>query len=86
MVRSNGKNRLLAFVILLGAIGGNIIGDILGSNVKMLNFLKLSYPMGTSSPFILNLKMVKLTFGINFNMNIMAVIGVIIAMLLYRKY
>lgn len=86
MVSSDGKNRLLAFVILLGAISGNFIGDILGSNVKMLSFLKIPYPIGTYSPFILNLKMVKLTFGINFNMNIMAVVGITIAMLLYRKY
>ncbi|MCY6370753.1 DUF4321 domain-containing protein [Clostridium ganghwense] len=86
MVRSSGKGGLLAFVILLGAISGNFIGDILGSSVKTLSFLKISYPIGTSSPFILNLKVIKLTFGINFNMNLMAIIGAILAMILYRKY
>lgn len=86
MVRGNGKNSFLIFIILLGAISGSFIGDILGRNVKVLSFLKVAHPIGTSSPFVLNLKVVDLTFGINFYINIMTIVGVILAILLYRKY
>jgi len=86
MVRGSGKNGFLIFVILLGGICGSFIGDILGSNIKALSFLNATHPIGTSSPFILNLKIAQITFGINFYVNIMTIIGVILAILLYRKY
>lgn len=83
MVKGKG---MLVFVIVISAIAGNFIGDIIGSSVKTLNFFKISYSIGTSNPLVLNLKVIKVTLGINFNVNIMAIIGVIIAMVLYRKY
>jgi len=85
-VRGNEKGNFLLFIILLGAICGSFIGDIIGSNVESLSFFKSTYPIGTSSPFILNLKVVQFTFGINFHINILAIIGVVLAILLYRKY
>jgi hypothetical protein len=86
IVRGNEKSGFLLFIVLLGAICGSFIGEILGSNIKALSFLKLTYPIGTSSPFVLNLKVVQLTFGVNFYINILAIVGVVLAILLYRKY
>lgn len=77
---------MVLFIILLGAISGNFIGDILGNSVKTLSFLKITYPIGTSSPLVLNLKVVKLTLGIDFSMNLMGIVGIILAIVLYRKY
>ncbi|WMJ82397.1 DUF4321 domain-containing protein [Clostridium sp. MB40-C1] len=77
---------MVLFIILLGAIAGNFIGDILGSSVKTLSFLKIAYPIGTSSPLVLNLKVIKLTLGIDFNINLMSIVGIVLAMVLYRKY
>jgi hypothetical protein len=85
-VRGNERNGFLLFIVLLGAICGSFIGDILGSNVKALSFLNSTYPIGTSNPIILNLKVVQFTFGINFYINILAIVGVVLAILLYRKY
>jgi uncharacterized membrane protein YeaQ/YmgE (transglycosylase-associated protein family) len=73
-------------MVLLGGICGSFLGEVLGNSFKALRFLKNTYHIGTSNPFILNLKVVELTFGINFYVNIMAIIGVILAILLYRKY
>lgn len=86
IVRSNEKGRFLVFVVLLGAIFGSFIGDILGSNIKALSFLKSTYAIGTSNPFILNLKVAQFTFGFNFYINIFAIVGVVLAVLIYRKY
>nr|WP_272507456.1 DUF4321 domain-containing protein [Clostridium aestuarii] len=67
-------------------MGGTFAGDILSNNIKVLSFFKTVYHIGTSAPFIVNLKIMKLTFGINFDINIMTIVGVILAMYLYRKY
>lgn len=83
----NGENRtgLLIFIIFIGAISGKFIGDILSSNIKFLSFLKTSYSIGTSAPFIIDLKVLTVTFGLNFNINIMSMLGVILAIILFRK-
>ncbi|AEB75551.1 DUF4321 domain-containing protein [Clostridium botulinum] len=85
-MRGNNKSGFFVFIILLGGICGSFIGEILGNNIGPLSFLKATYPIGTASPFVLNLKVVEITFGVNFYVNVMAIIGVIIAILLYRKY
>lgn len=84
-MRSNSKNNFWIFV-LLGAIGGSFLGEALGNSIKELNFLKTTYSIGTPNPFILNLKVIEFTFGVNFNINIMTIVGVILAIILYRKY
>lgn len=76
----------LWFVIFLGAVFGSLIGDILGSSLGVLSFLKNSYAVGMSTPVVLNLKIMVLTLGVNFNINIMTIIGIIMAIILYRRY
>ena len=44
------------FIIILGAVSGSILGDILGSSFSQLYFLKAAYSIGTSAPLIINLK------------------------------
>lgn len=85
MKNSEKKTGFLIFVILIGAISGKFIGDILSSNIKVLNFLKTSYPIGTSAPFIIDLKVLSITFGLNFNISIMSIVGITLAIILYRK-
>jgi hypothetical protein len=76
----------LWFVILLGAVCGSLIGDILGGDLSILSFLRNSYVVGMSTPIVLNLKVMVLTLGLNFNINIMTIIGIIMAIILYRRY
>jgi hypothetical protein len=83
----NGENRtsLLVFILLIGAISGKFVGDILSSNIKAFSFLKTSYSIGTSAPFIIDLKVLSVTFGLNFNINIMSMLGIVLAIILFRK-
>lgn len=84
-VRGTEGGISLWFMIFLGAICGSILGDVIGNNLSILNFLKESYAIGTSTPTVLNLKILSLTLGLNFNINIMTIIGIIMAIILYRK-
>ena len=76
----------LWFVIFLGAVCGSLIGDVLGNSLHILSFLRTSYAIGTTTPIILNLKVMSLTLGLNFNINVMTIIGIIMAIILYRRY
>lgn len=82
---SEKSTGFLIFIILLGAICGSLLGDMLGSNVKALDFLKNVYSIGTSKPLTLDLKVLSLSFGINFNVNLMSILGIILAIILYKK-
>lgn len=83
---SNSKKGLLFLWIFLGAIAGSFIGDALGNSVKGLTFAKNAYAIGTSKPLVLDLKVMAVTFGVNFNVNVMTIIGVVMAIILYRRH
>ena len=83
---ASGKKNLLWFFIFVGAISGSLLGDVIGNNVEKLHFLNTSCSIGTNAPFILNLKVMIITLGVNFKVNIMTIIGVMLAIILYRKY
>ncbi|MFL0247468.1 DUF4321 domain-containing protein [Candidatus Clostridium stratigraminis] len=85
-MRGSEKSKsFLFFIIILGAICGSLIGDLLGSNIKYLSLLKNAYNIGTKNPLVLDLKILSISFGINFNISLMTIIGIILAIILYRK-
>ncbi|GAA0122066.1 MAG: DUF4321 domain-containing protein [Clostridium argentinense] len=86
MKNSERKTREYIFVILLAAISGSFIGEVLSKSIRFLDILGKSYSIGLSEPFLLDLKVIGITFGIHFNINLMSVICVILAIILFRKY
>lgn len=83
---SNKNPILLILFIVLGGILGTFSGDILGSRISALSFLKTPYNIGTASPLLVDMKIFTLTFGVNIKLNIMSIIGIILAIIIYRKY
>ncbi|MEG0772341.1 DUF4321 domain-containing protein [Clostridium sp.] len=79
------KTKEYVFVVLLGAISGSFIGEILANNFTVLNFLGKAYSIGLRNPLLLDLKVIELAFGFGFNVNLMSIIGVILAIILFRK-
>lgn len=80
------KGKYLFYTVLLGAISGTFVGDILGNGVSVLRFLKNTYNVGMTKPFILDLKFINLTFGVDLNVNIMTIVGIILAIIIYKKH
>ena len=86
MKRSYGT--LIVFVII-GAILGGIIGDLL-TGVDALSgvmpYLFHTYPVLDMTPATLNLYVIKLTVGLSFTPNLMSILGLVIAIILFRRY
>ena len=76
------------WVCIVFILAGLVIGGLIGQLTQGIDFLWwLSYgqEFGLSSPLVLDLGVIKLTFAIAFKINIASIIGVIIAMFLYRR-
>lgn len=84
----NNYNRNFKYYLLfmlIGGIGGTLLGDILGNHFVSLGFVKVSYNIGTSKPFIIDLKFLSFTFGINISVNLMSIACMVLAIIIYKK-
>ncbi|GAA0114302.1 MULTISPECIES: DUF4321 domain-containing protein [Clostridium] len=86
MKSSDKKAKEYIFVILLACISGSFIGEVLSKSVSFLDILGLSYFIGLKQPILLDLKVISITFGLQFKLNLMSIICIIVAMILFRKY
>ena len=76
------------WILLLFLLSGLVIGGLLGelaSRVDWLWWLAFGDEFGLDSPLILNLSVLKITFGMTIKINIASIIGVLIAVFAYRK-
>ncbi len=76
------------WIFVLFLLGGIVIGGLLGTlaqNIPYLDWLSFGYSFGTEQPFVLNLQLLKLQMGLSIHINVASILGVVIAMLIYRK-
>ena len=85
MKSSERRSPYFIFFILIGAISGSFIGELLGDNIGALKFLKSTYTIGMSAPMLIDFKVLAITFGINFNVNIMSIIGIVLAIIINKR-
>lgn len=81
------KNGWLCLVfVLAGLVIGSLLGQ-LASNVSYLWWLNYGREFGisTTNPFTLDINVIKLTFGMMFNLNVASIIGLVISMFIYKK-
>ena len=87
---STGRGMGICFVfIMTGAVLGGLLGEALLGVEALSGFmgqLTGTYPMFILSPTQLNLFVISLTVGFSFTPNIMSLIGVAVALILYRRY
>ena len=78
------KNSLVFLVfILCGIVIGGLLGE-LAKSVNWLNWKKKKKTFGFS-PFTLDLGVLQLTIGLMIKINIASIVGIIIAIFIYRK-
>ncbi len=72
-------NWTLIVLVLIGFVIGRFIGTYFEGS-----FLNYGQSFGMSSPVELNLGFIILTFGLQFKITIASVLGVVIALLIYK--
>lgn len=76
------------WILLVFLLAGLVIGGLLGkfaSGVPWLWWLSYEQSFGLESPIILDLNVLKLTFGLIVNINVASIIGMVIAVFIYKK-
>lgn len=76
-MRKNGW--ILTLLVLVGFVLGRFIGTLFEGT-----FLNYGQSFGLSSPMVLDLGFIILTFGLTIQITIASVIGVVIALLVYK--
>ena len=76
---------ILIIFILCGLVIGGLIGE-LTKNVSWLNFLSYGQSFGLTNPVTLDLGVMQLTLGLMFKINIAGILGIILAIFIYRKF
>ncbi len=75
---------LLLLFICAGLVIGGLLGQLAGQ-VDWLSCLSYGQSFGVEEPFVLDLNVIKITFALVVNINIASIIGMVIALFLYRK-
>lgn len=79
-----GKNNWALFLLLLtGIVLGGFIGN-LAAKVPFLSWLNYGQSFGFANPIVLDLGILVITFGLTLKITIASIIGVLLAMLVYR--
>lgn len=76
------------WIVLLFVCAGLVIGGLLGevaAQVDWLRWLAYGQTFGIENPFVLDLNVLSLTFAFALHINIASIIGLSIAIFLYRK-
>lgn len=76
------------WILIIFILSGLVIGGLLGSLAKQVDglwWLAYGENFGLTSPLELDLSIITITFGVMFKINIASIIGMAIAIFIYRK-
>ncbi|MGN1298545.1 MAG: DUF4321 domain-containing protein [Candidatus Scatovivens sp.] len=76
------------WICVLFILAGLVIGGLLGQLAQSIDFLwwfSYGQEFGMENPLILDLSVFKITFALTININIASIIGVLLALLIYRR-
>ena len=79
---------VLLVILIMGALIGSVIGEVIGTlapggYIETI-FAKGINP-GLTPPAVLDLKVLTLTLGATMKINLASLIGIVLALLIYRK-
>lgn len=84
MATKDKNGWILVLFLLAGIVLGGLLGE-LASKIDFLWWLGYGKEFGLTEPLVLDLSVVALTFALQFKINISSIIGVAIALFIYKK-
>jgi hypothetical protein len=79
---------VLLVILILGALIGSVIGEVIAS-LAPGGYLERIFAKGVNPgiapPAVLDLKVLTLTLGLTMKINVASVLGILLALLIYRK-
>ncbi len=78
----------LVVIVLLAAMLGTALGDILGKSFPdgpLGRFVSAGVRVGTSSPWDLDLRVVQVTFGVVLRLTILGALSAVIALVIFFR-
>ena len=82
-MRSSKNGWTLLLLVLAGIVLGGFVGSLV-SGISSLDWLNYGQVFGLENPIVLPLGLVVLTFGLTIKITIASIIGIILAILIYR--
>lgn len=82
-MRGKKNNWALFLMMLAGIVLGGFIGTLC-QDISFLSWLNFGQSFGLSSPLVLDLGIMILTFGLSIHISIGSIIGMVIAIFIYR--
>ena len=76
------------WVLLLLLLSGVVLGGFLGTlaeGIPFLSWLNFGQSFGIDTPLVLNLGILVITFGFSIRITMAGIIGVVLAILVYRN-
>ena len=84
MKGAGGKNSWALFLMILAGIGlGGFIG-MLAEGVPALSWIGYGQSFGLESPITMNLGILIISFGLSIKITIASILGVVLAIIIYR--
>lgn len=75
---------ILILFILSGLVIGGLIGE-LASKVSWLWWISYGQSFGLEAPVILDIGVMKITFALMFKISVSSIIGMVLAIFIYKK-
>lgn len=76
------------WIFLIFILSGLVVGGLLGElavRVNWLWWLGYNQSFGLENPIVLDLSVLKVTFGMMFKISISSIIGMVLAVFIYKK-
>lgn len=79
---------LVFLAVVVGLVLGSLTGELLGQLVSpwLRDVLTRGPMLGLTPPATLDLKLLSLTFGILFKVNVVGVLGILVALVVVRRF
>jgi hypothetical protein len=75
---------ILIIFILSGLVVGGLLGE-LASKIDWLWWLSYSQSFGLENPVVIDIGVMKVTFALMFKISVSSIIGMILAIFIYKK-